>query len=151
MQNILPPMVKWLEGFYKVLRGSVDPQDNMELSVRFSEAELVKTARYNLLVQSVAQMHARPAGSTSAPPAAAAISPVSPIGFQKVIGGKEQCRHCHSLGKVPPATNHPMKGCNKLLKELGGSRKRGRDEHGKGGKGGKHGKGGKGKGGKGKK
>ena len=44
-----------------------------------------------------------------------------------------------------------MKGCNKLLKELGGSRKRGRDEHGKGGKGGKHGKGGKGKGGKGKK
>ena len=25
MQNILPPMVRWLEGFYKVLRGSVDP------------------------------------------------------------------------------------------------------------------------------
>jgi hypothetical protein len=41
-----------------------------------------------------------------------------------------------------------MKGCNSLRKELGGARKRGRDEHGKGGKGGKHGKGGKGKGGK---
>jgi hypothetical protein len=130
----------------------------MEMAVHFSEAELVKASRYTLLAHNAAQMQAQPASGGGAGPTAndpPAGTPASPgTEFQATIAGKSQCRHCHSLGKVPPATNHDKKGSNTLRKALGTPRKRGRDSWGaesKGGKGGKHGKGGKGsKGSKGK-
>jgi hypothetical protein len=134
MMIILPAFVKWLEGYWNVLRGSVDLADAMEMDVRFSEAELVKASRYTLLAHNAAQIQAQPASGGGAGPTAndpPAGTPALPgTEFQATIAGKPQCRHCHSLGKVPPATNHDMKGCNTLRKALGTPRKRGRDSWG---------------------
>jgi hypothetical protein len=159
---IMPKFHQWIGIFWKFMKGSNDVAHAVTLAAAFGEASLANDAFYitfAVYVQNMSNQQAAPAGSansagstvTTHTPAAGSNSNGANDG-KYMVNGKLQCTWCIDKGAEYPKTNHPVKDCHGLKKEIA-KKRNAHDQHGgkgKGkGRGSKRGRG-KGNGGKGK-